>query len=131
MAQCTLVKELLKSYVQLLDFSSKRTCCPSISSKLSKKRMAEGDPNAKLIYESIGVYLGYALAQYSEFYEIDHVLILGRVTSGDGGQIILDKAKEVLESEFPDLDLSYHTPNEHMKRVGQCVAAAALPKISV
>mmetsp|Transcript_33314 Transcript_33314/g.43947 ORF Transcript_33314/g.43947 Transcript_33314/m.43947 type:complete len:548 (-) Transcript_33314:201-1844(-) len=110
-------------------FSFEADMLPQHKLKIVQKAMSEGDANARLIYESIGVYLGYALAQYSEFYEFDHVLILGRVTSGEGGQIILDKAKEVLESEFPDLALKYHTPDEHMKRVGQCVAAAALPKI--
>mmetsp|Transcript_14859 Transcript_14859/g.19510 ORF Transcript_14859/g.19510 Transcript_14859/m.19510 type:complete len:557 (+) Transcript_14859:138-1808(+) len=101
---------------------------PQHKLKIVQKAMKEGDINARLIYESIGVYLGYALAQYAEFYEFDHVLILGRVSSGEGGQVMLDKAKEVIENEFPELNLQYHSPDEHMKRVGQCVAAAALPK---
>jgi len=105
---------------------------PQHKLKEIQKAMEQKDDRATLIYESIGVYLGYAIAQYSEFYEIDHVLILGRFTSGDGGQIILDKAKQVVDTEFPELSrLKYHTPSEHMKRVGQCVAAAALPKINI
>mmetsp|Transcript_84442 Transcript_84442/g.235192 ORF Transcript_84442/g.235192 Transcript_84442/m.235192 type:complete len:494 (-) Transcript_84442:117-1598(-) len=84
----------------------------------------------KQIYETIGVYLGYALAQYSEHYIIENVLILGRVSTGEGGQIMLDKAKEVLMAEFPHLGaMQFHQPDEHFKRVGQCIAAAALPQI--
>jgi len=88
------------------------------------------EPQARKIYETIGVYLGYALAQYSEDYIIDNALILGRVSSGAGGQIMLDKAKEVIMAEFPHLgNIKFHTPDEHFKRVGQCIAAAALPSL--
>jgi len=73
--------------------------------------------------------LGYALAQYSRHYPIVNALILGRVSSGKGGQVMLDKAKEVLEVEFPELSIKFHTPDEHFKRVGQCIAAAALPSL--
>merc|ERR1711907_865448 len=58
---------------------------------------------ARLIYETVGSYFGYALAQYSEFYKIDHVMILGRVSKGAGGDIMMNRAKEVLDTEFPDL----------------------------
>jgi len=88
------------------------------------------EPQARKIYETIGVYLGYALAQYSEDYEIDNVLILGRVSSGSGGEVMLAKAKEVLEEEFPELShIQFHQADEHFKRVGQCIAAAALPRL--
>lgn len=91
----------------------------------------EKAPQASLIYESIGVYLGYTIAQYVEHYDVKHVVILGRVTSGQGGQIIMDTAKTVLDVEFPELShIKFHTPDEHMKRVGQCVAAAALPSLA-
>jgi len=90
----------------------------------------EKEPHVRKLYETVGVYLGYALAQYSSHYSIDHVMILGRVSTGTGGQVMLDKAKEVLETEFPDLaSMQFHTPDEHFKRVGQCIAAAALPQI--
>merc|ERR1719188_1889969 len=88
------------------------------------------EPQARKIYESIGVYLGYTIAQYCEYLEIKNVLILGRVTSGAGGDIMMEWAKKVLEAEFPKLaSIKFHTPTEHMKRVGQCIAAAALPEI--
>ena len=62
-----------------------------------------GHEGARKIWESIGVYLGYGIAHYADFYDLRHVLILGRVTSGRGGDIILDGAKAVLEAEFPEL----------------------------
>ena len=90
----------------------------------------QGDPRTLAIYESVGICLGYALAQYSERYELAHVLILGRVTSGSGGDVILAKAREVLAGEFPEIAsrLALHVPDEKSKRHGQAVAAASLPK---
>merc|ERR1712110_1245522 len=82
------------------------------------------------LYETVGVYLGYALAQYSEFYKIDHVMILGRVSKGAGGDLMLDVAKKVLQTEFPEYaHIQFHTADDHFKAVGQCIAAAALPSI--
>ena len=94
--------------------------------------MAKGDPRAVKVYETIGVYLGYAVPHYAEFYEIDHLLILGRVTTGDGGNIVLAKAQAVLAEEFPDLagHVQLHLPDEKSRRVGQAVAAASLPALT-
>ncbi|NLA53464.1 MAG: ROK family protein, partial [Clostridiales bacterium] len=74
---------------------------------------------------------GYAIAYYSLFYEIDHVLIMGRVTSGEGGTLLLNKAQEVLNLDFPELaeKIQLNIPDEKSRRVGQSVAAASLPKI--
>lgn len=93
--------------------------------------MAKGDPRATKIYETIGVYLGYTVAHYADFYDFQHMLILGRVTTGEGGNIILGRAREVLEGEFPDLvaRVALHLPDEKSRRVGQAVAAASLPEI--
>lgn len=90
--------------------------------------MAAGDERVPAVYETIGIWLGYALAHYAEFYDIDHVLVLGRVTSGTGGEIIVDEARGVLASQFPELAMELHVPDERMKRVGQSVAAASLPE---
>jgi predicted NBD/HSP70 family sugar kinase len=97
-----------------------------------QKLMAEGDGRAKKIYETIGTYLGYTVAWYAEFYEVRNVLILGRVTSGEGGSLILSVAKEVLKTEFPDLaeKIAFQTPDEKNKRHGQAVAAASLPSLN-
>mmetsp|Transcript_18640 Transcript_18640/g.40721 ORF Transcript_18640/g.40721 Transcript_18640/m.40721 type:complete len:492 (-) Transcript_18640:169-1644(-) len=98
--------------------------------KLIQKAMTHPakQQTVRKIYETIGVYLGYALAQYCEFYKIDHVMILGRVSKGCGGDIMLDTAKEVLTTEFPEYaGITFHTADDHFKGVGQCIAAAALP----
>ena len=104
---------------------------PAEKLKVVQKLMAEGDERAAKIYDTIGVYFGYAIAFYAEFYKIKHVLIMGRVTSGEGGVILLQKAQEVLDTEFPELakTLELHIPDESSRRVGQSVAAASLPKI--
>jgi len=85
----------------------------------------------KQLYETVGVYLGYGLAQYCEFYPIEHIMILGRVSKGDGGDIMMATAKKVLEAEFPYLpNIQFHTADDHFKAVGQCIAAAALPPLA-
>jgi predicted NBD/HSP70 family sugar kinase len=91
--------------------------------------MAGGDPRARRIYETIGTYLGYGLAHFASFYDCEHVLVLGRVMTGDGGALILDGARAVLNTEFPELAgrIAFHTPDETSKRHGQAVAAASLP----
>ena len=103
---------------------------PAEKLKVIQKLMAENDPMARQIYEDIGVYLGYAIPYYSEFYKIKHLLLLGRVTSGEGGTIIMEKAKEVLNAEFPEFaNINITMPDESNKRVGQSIAAASLPEI--
>ena len=91
----------------------------------------QGDPRPPKIFETIGVYLGYALAHYADMYDFRHLLVLGRVTSGAGGDLIVKKAKEVLRADFPEVaqKISRHLPDEKSKRVGQAVAAASLPEI--
>ena len=84
------------------------------------------------IWQTMGTYLGYALAHYADFYDIKHVLILGRCTSGLGGNLLLEGARQVFEVEFPELleKITLHLPDEKVRRVGQAVAAASLPVIS-
>src|SRR5205085_12480742 len=106
----------------------------SLAEKLKEvqKLMDRGDERAQKIYQTIGAYLGYALAHYADFYDVRHTLILGRVTSGPGGDIILNGAKEVLRVEFPELagKIQFHIPSEKDKRHGQAVAAASLPALA-
>ncbi|MEW6305360.1 MAG: ROK family protein, partial [Verrucomicrobiota bacterium] len=94
--------------------------------------MQQGDHRAENIYRTIGTYLGYALAHYADFYAFENLLILGRVTTGKGGDLIIEGAKEVLRVEFADLAgrIAFHIPDEKDKRHGQAVAAASLPKLS-
>jgi predicted NBD/HSP70 family sugar kinase len=93
--------------------------------------MVEELSSARSIYETIGVYLGHALPLYAGFYDMQHVLVLGRVTSGLGGGILLDRAREVLGSDYPELaeKIALHLPDEKSRRVGQAVAAASLPTL--
>ena len=103
---------------------------PAEKLKVVQGLMKEGNPKAREIYENIGTYLGYSLAYYSEFYDIKYLLLLGRVTSGDGGLIVVDKANEVLKNEFPHLaSMKIMMPDENSRRVGQSIAAASLPKV--
>ena len=107
------------------------TLSPAEKLKVVQGLMEQGDARAAAIYDTIGVYFGYAIAFYSIFYDIKHVLIMGRVTSGKGGEIILEKANKVIKEEFPELadKCELHIPDEKSRRVGQSVAAASLPKI--
>ena len=93
--------------------------------------MARGDARAAKIYETIGVYLGCALAHYAEFYDFRQALILGRVTTGKGGDVVIARAREVLQNEFPEVaaKLELRVPDEKSRRVGQAVAAASLPAL--
>lgn len=104
---------------------------PAEKLKVVQGLMKEGHEGAAAIYDTIGAYFGYAIAFYSEFYDIKHVLIMGRVTSGDGGVILLERAQEVLDKEFPLLaaKVELHIPDENSRRVGQSVAAASLPEL--
>lgn len=94
-----------------------------------QRLMSGGDPRARAVYETIGAYLGYGLLQYARFYRVKHLLILGRVMTGNGGDAILDMAQQVLRAETPETadGFIFHTASERDKRHGQAVAAASLP----
>ena len=103
---------------------------PAEKLKVVQGEMNNGNEKAKDIYRSIGVYLGHALAYYAAYYDIGHVLLLGRVMSGEGGDIIIAEANRVLKDEYPDAaGMELHLPDEKIRRVGQSVAAASLPEI--
>ena len=99
--------------------------------KFVQEKLEAGHEGARKIWESMGIYLGYGLAHYSDFYDVKHILILGRCTSGSGGELLLKGARQVLEVEFPELAarLQIHLPDEKIRRIGQSVAAASLPVI--
>jgi predicted NBD/HSP70 family sugar kinase len=94
--------------------------------------MAAGDLTAPEVYRHIGTYLGYAVAHYADFYDLKHLLILGRVTTGAGGDLLIDSANQLLGSQFPHLaeKIRLALPDEKARRVGQSIAAASLPAIS-
>lgn len=91
--------------------------------------MAAGDPRAARIYQTIGVYLGYAILHYAVFYDFTHLLLLGGVTFGPGGDILRDQAREVLMKEpaARNAKIELCVPDEKIRRVGQAIAAASLP----
>ena len=104
---------------------------PAEKLKVVQKLMAEEDPRAVKVYESIGVYLGHTLAYYYELYGCRHVLLLGRVMSGKGGDLILATAQKVLAEEYPEAaaHMKAELPDEKIRRVGQSMAAASLPEL--
>lgn len=99
--------------------------------KFVQAKLEAGDEGALKVWQSMGVYLGYGIAHYAEFYDIKHILILGRCTSGRGGDLLVEGAMKVFETEFPALrkKIELHLPDEKIRRVGQSVAAASLPVI--
>ena len=93
--------------------------------------MEQDDSRAAAIYDSIGAYLAYTVVLYSQFYELHHLIVLGRVMSGKGGNRILKHCQEILGEEYPQLAESIRVmlPDEKTRRVGQSVAAASLPEL--
>lgn len=96
-----------------------------------QEKMQRGVASVRWVYETLGVYLGYAVAHYADFYALKHILVLGRVTTGPGGDILIEKAREVLKTEFPELaeTIRMALPDEKSRRVGQSIAAASLPAL--
>jgi predicted NBD/HSP70 family sugar kinase len=96
-----------------------------------QEKLESGHEGAGQIWQSMGYYMGYAIAHYADFYELENVLILGRCTSGKGGTLILDGANQVLAADFPKLatKIEIKLPDEKSRRVGQSIAAASLPII--
>ncbi len=120
------------SVIKLCEYSGytfEEGLTPAEKLKVVQKMMENGEERAKQIYADIGVYLGYAIPFYAEFYDIKHLLLLGRVTSGEGGLIIMENANKVLKEEFPHLNVNIEMPDESNRRVGQSIAAASLTEI--
>ena len=102
---------------------------PAEKLKVVQGLMAEDDPRAAKVYETIGSYLGHTLAYYYDLYAFKHVLLLGRVMSGKGGDLLLETCKKVLADEYPEVNkaINLALPDEKFRRVGQSMAAASLP----
>ena len=99
--------------------------------ELAQDRLQAGHEGAIKVWQTMGVTLGYGIAHYADFYDLKHVLILGRCTSGEGGGLLVDGARRVLAAEFPELAerISVRLPDEKSRRVGQSIAAASLPAV--
>ncbi len=102
---------------------------PAQKLKVMQKRAEEGDPFALAVFADVGVYLAHTIPFYARFYEIKHILLLGRVMSGRGGDAVLEACKRTLAEEYPEIAPNIYTPDEKSRRVGQSIAAASLPKI--
>ncbi len=104
---------------------------PAEKLKVVQGLMEQDDPRAQAVFHDIGIYLAYAIVQYSRFYDIKHMMVLGRVMSGKGGDEILSTCQNVLADEFSALAaaIKVQLPDENTRRVGQSVAAASLPDI--
>ncbi|MDO5441255.1 MAG: ROK family protein [Bacillota bacterium] len=104
---------------------------PAEKLKIVQGLMENDDKAAVSIYTSIGTYLGHTLAYYFDLYKCSNVLLLGRVMSGKGGDIIIAEAQRVLLDEYPEFaaEMKLSLPDEKFRRVGQSVAAASLPEI--
>ncbi len=113
------------------DIALDASLSPAEKLKVVQGLMEQDDPRAAKIYESIGVYLAHTLALYHHLYGYRHVLLLGRVMSGKGGDLLLETCKQVLADEYPAISEQIHLalPDEKFRRVGQSAAAASLPEI--
>ena len=95
------------------------------------QRLADaGDARAEMVFRTMGTYLAHGLGLYRHFYHMEHVLLLGRVLSGQGGTWMLAECRRVLAESYSALSgqLALHLPDEKTRRVGQAAAAACLPE---
>ena len=104
---------------------------PAEKLKVVQQLMEADDPRAQQVFHDIGIYLAYTVVQYCRFYDVEHLMLLGRVMSGKGGDTILATCQAVLSDEFPALAAKVQVmlPDEKTRRVGQSAAAASLPDI--
>ena len=103
---------------------------PAEKLKAVQNLVEKGDERAKQVFESIGAYLAHTMRLYCRFYDVKHLMVLGRVMSGVGGNIVLDTCLKILADEYPELACGVRVmlPDEKTRRVGQSVAAASLPE---
>lgn len=104
---------------------------PAEKLKVVQGLMEQDDPRAQAVFRDIGIYLAYTVVQYCHFYDIRYLMLLGRVMSGKGGDLILSTCNAVLKDEFPEIASKVNVllPDEKTRRVGQSAAAASLPEL--
>lgn len=107
-----------------MDLSSFKT--PTDKLTYLQELLYAKDSRVYNILKDIGVYLACALKTYSEFYDIDTVIISGGVTSGERGEVIVNRCREVLEKVFDDLKLTVYIPDGSLRRIGSSITAAFL-----
>lgn len=111
-----------------MDLSAGNT--PAEKLKIVQSLAEADDEKALLVYDSLGCYLAHILPYYADFYDYRHVLLLGRVTSGKGGERVIAACKRVLADEYPEFLVNMVLPDENDRRLGQSVAAAGLPELA-
>ena len=104
---------------------------PAEKLKAVQGLMEKGDVRARRVFESIGAYLAHTMKLYCRFYDVHHMIVLGRVMSGVGGSVILESCLRIMKEEYPELAARVRVmlPDEKTRRVGQSVAAASLPEV--
>ena len=104
---------------------------PAEKLKAVQGLMEKGDVRARRVFESIGAYLAHTMKLYCRFYDVHHMIVLGRVMSGVGGSVILESCLRIMKEEYPALAARVRVmlPDEKTRRVGQSVAAASLPEV--
>ena len=104
---------------------------PAEKLKAVQGLMEKGDVCARRVFESIGAYLAHTMKLYCRFYDVHHMIVLGRVMSGVGGSVILESCLRIMKEEYPELAARVRVmlPDEKTRRVGQSVAAASLPEV--
>ena len=106
------------------------TLSPAEKLKAVQALAAEGHEGALEIFRSIGVYLGHTVPLYASLYDIRYLMVLGRVASGIGGDLIVSECRRVVQEEYPELsEIEILLPDEKFRRVGQSMAAASLPEV--
>ena len=104
---------------------------PAEKLKAVQKLAEEGHEGARKIFVTIGCYLAHTLSLYASFYDLRYLLVLGRVASGVGGELLIGECGRVLREEYPELaaQVTVMLPDEKARRVGQSIAAASLPEV--
>ena len=97
--------------------------------KTVQAAMEKGDARALKVYVQVGRFLGHAIPWYREFYDFSNLMVLGRVASGLGGEIVVETARTVLRDVYPEWaeKIDVFMPDERARRLGQSVVAAQLP----
>ena len=93
--------------------------------KVVQAAMEKREEVALKVYLMIGRYLANAAAWYHEFYDYSNLMILGRVTSGLGGEVILETAKMGLEAIDPALaeEIDVRTTNNYAQIISDMFRA--------
>lgn len=97
---------------------------PAEKLKVVQALANDGDERAIKLYERMGDYFGYTLLWFACLYQIKKAIFLGRVASGKGGEILLERARQIIKNEGSSVEIVL--PDEMSRRLGQSFTAAGL-----